>query len=121
MSRAIPGNIGLCKCAHSSSKALRWLNLRLRTSRELTLMVLWDVVSLGFVLTAISGLVAVHAAPPLATRQNISTLTAAQVAAYRPYTHYASTAYCQPANTLAWNCGGEAVSSFRFTSYCLLF
>ncbi|KAG6909905.1 hypothetical protein DXG01_014425 [Tephrocybe rancida] len=35
----------------------------------------------------------------------ITTLTAAQVAVFKPYSHYASTAYCAPANTLAWNCG----------------
>ncbi|KAF8075191.1 lipase [Lyophyllum atratum] len=63
--------------------------------------------TLGFVLSAVSGLVAVHAAPQLATRQSVSQLTAAQIAAYRPFTHYASTAYCQPASTLAWNCGAN--------------
>ncbi|GLB41588.1 putative alpha beta-hydrolase [Lyophyllum shimeji] len=70
--------------------------------------------SLGVVLTAISGLAAVQAAPSLAPRQSISTLTPAQVAAYKPYSFYAATAYCQPANTLAWNCGGNCNSNPSF-------
>jgi hypothetical protein len=47
------------------------------------------------------------AAPALEARQSVTTLSASQVNAYTPYTYYASTAYCRPANTLAWNCGGE--------------
>jgi len=54
-----------------------------------------------------SGLVMVLGAPPLAARQSISPLTAAQVSTFKPYTHYASTAYCKPAKTLAWSCGCE--------------
>ncbi|KAF5316579.1 hypothetical protein D9619_006735 [Psilocybe cf. subviscida] len=34
-----------------------------------------------------------------------TTLSASTVSTYKPYTYYASTAYCKPANTLAWNCG----------------
>ncbi|TFK17669.1 lipase [Coprinopsis marcescibilis] len=45
------------------------------------------------------------AAPTLEARQGVSTLTTAQVASYKPYTYYASAAYCAPANTRAWNCG----------------
>ena len=41
------------------------------------------------------------------TRQSISILSAAEIDAFAPFTHFASTAYCQPANTLAWNCGGK--------------
>lgn len=66
------------------------------------------MVATGLILSALFGPAIVWAAPPLATRQSISTLTAAQVAAFKPYTRYASSAYCMPANTLAWNCGGES-------------
>ncbi|KAF9466209.1 lipase [Collybia nuda] len=60
---------------------------------------------LRVILSALAGAALVSAAPPLVPRQSITTLTAAQVAAFRPYTWYASTAGCNPANTLAWNCG----------------
>ncbi|RDB18531.1 Lipase [Hypsizygus marmoreus] len=63
------------------------------------------MVGSGLFLSALLGSVAVSAAPSLVARQSISTLTAAQVTAYKPYTRYASSAYCKPANTLAWNCG----------------
>ncbi|GLB41589.1 putative lipase (class 3) [Lyophyllum shimeji] len=46
-------------------------------------------------------------APSLEARQSVTTLTAGQVAAYKPYSYYAASAYCQPASTLAWNCGGN--------------
>ncbi|PIL27931.1 hypothetical protein GSI_09966 [Ganoderma sinense ZZ0214-1] len=35
----------------------------------------------------------------------ITALSRAQIAALRPYAHYASTGYCSPASTLAWDCG----------------
>lgn len=40
-------------------------------------------------------------------RQSVSILTTAQIAAFRPLTYFASAAYCQPAATLLWNCGGR--------------
>ncbi|KAL0953903.1 hypothetical protein HGRIS_005070 [Hohenbuehelia grisea] len=46
-------------------------------------------------------------APALVTRQTISALSSSQIAAFRPFTFFASTAYCQPSNTLAWNCGAN--------------
>ncbi|KAF5379506.1 hypothetical protein D9615_006489 [Tricholomella constricta] len=63
------------------------------------------MVALGLVVSAVFGFTLVQAAPSLVGRQSISTLTAAQVSAFKPYTRYASTAYCNPANTKAWNCG----------------
>ncbi|KAJ2922655.1 hypothetical protein H1R20_g14447, partial [Candolleomyces eurysporus] len=41
----------------------------------------------------------------LGVRQSVLTLTAAEVSAFRPYTEYAAATYCEPENTLAWNCG----------------
>ncbi|KAG5653992.1 hypothetical protein H0H81_008574 [Sphagnurus paluster] len=55
----------------------------------------------------LAGSSAVQASPSLLTRQSISFLSASQIAAYRPYTYYASAAYCKPTNTLAWNCGAQ--------------
>ena len=62
--------------------------------------------TLSLALVALAAGLSVKAAPTLEGR-SITTLSAAQVSAYKPYTFYASTAYCNPANTLAWNCGGN--------------
>ncbi|KAI1789316.1 lipase [Ganoderma leucocontextum] len=56
------------------------------------------------------------AAPAAMKRQTgITALTPSQITAFRPYTHFASTGYCSPASTLAWNCGAncEANPSFK--------
>lgn len=44
----------------------------------------------------------------LEARQTITTLGSTQTASFKPYTLYASTAYCQPSATLTWSCGGES-------------
>ncbi|KAH6915706.1 lipase [Coprinopsis sp. MPI-PUGE-AT-0042] len=54
------------------------------------------------------------AAPVLEARQSTTTLTSAQVNAYKPYTYYAGSAYCKPANTLAWNCGTNCNANSGF-------
>lgn len=52
---------------------------------------------------------------PLQVRQStLTTLTSSAITAYRPYSYYASTGYCQPAATLAWNCGGAWCSQLMF-------
>ncbi|KAH7091709.1 alpha/beta-hydrolase [Auriculariales sp. MPI-PUGE-AT-0066] len=51
---------------------------------------------------ALAFVVAVSAAP---TRGSAVALQRAQIDAFAPYTHIASAGYCQPARTLAWNCG----------------
>ncbi|KAK0466790.1 alpha/beta-hydrolase [Desarmillaria tabescens] len=38
-------------------------------------------------------------------RQSVTTLTPEQVAAYKPYSYYASAGACQPSLTLNWTCG----------------
>ncbi|RXW22370.1 hypothetical protein EST38_g3495 [Candolleomyces aberdarensis] len=50
----------------------------------------------------------------LEARQSVSTLSAADVSAYKPYTWYAAAAYCEPAKTLAWNCGTRCTSNPSF-------
>ncbi|TEB21996.1 lipase [Coprinellus micaceus] len=52
--------------------------------------------------------------PVLEARQSVTTLSASQVAAYKPYTHYANAAYCPPAKTLAWDCGTRCSSNPTF-------
>jgi hypothetical protein len=44
----------------------------------------------------------------LEARQAVSTLSIAEIVAYKPYTWYAFAAYCKPANTLTWNCGSTS-------------
>lgn len=59
----------------------------------------------------------IAAVPAAVKRQSgISTLTQAQITAFRPYTHFASTAYCSPASTLAWNCGANCQANPSFKS-----
>jgi len=58
----------------------------------------------------------VYAAPtsPVVPRQIITALTAAQVAAFKPYSYYAASAYCQPSTTLAWSCGANCNANSGF-------
>ncbi|PFH50220.1 hypothetical protein AMATHDRAFT_193502 [Amanita thiersii Skay4041] len=57
-------------------------------------------------LSALCSVLAVRAAP-LERRQTITPLTSAQIAAFTPFTHFASTAYCQPSSTINWSCGAN--------------
>ncbi|KAF9231458.1 Alpha/Beta hydrolase protein [Melanogaster broomeanus] len=50
-------------------------------------------------------LVAVVVEASALVNQPIAALSASQIDFYTPYTNYASTAYCTPAETIAWNCG----------------
>lgn len=68
----------------------------------------------GLVFTALFAGLSINAAPALEERAGVTTLTAVQVASYKPYTFYAATAYCNPVNTLAWNCGGKLDIYVRF-------
>ncbi|KAF7317836.1 Lipase [Mycena kentingensis (nom. inval.)] len=51
------------------------------------------------------------AAPYLLARQAITQLSAAQIAAFKPFSFYAAASYCPPARTLAWDCGSVYVES----------
>ncbi|KAF8997861.1 Alpha/Beta hydrolase protein [Cyathus striatus] len=44
----------------------------------------------------------------------ITALPKAQIQPYKPFTHFASAAYCQPSNTLAWNCGADCKANSDF-------
>lgn len=61
------------------------------------------------------GALSAVALPTTMEERSSGTLTAAQVAAFKPYTYYAGAAYCAPAKTIAWNCGANcnARSSFK--------
>ncbi|KAF7317834.1 Lipase [Mycena kentingensis (nom. inval.)] len=69
------------------------------------------MLSLAFVLGLASF---AAAAPSLVARQSVSALSAAQVTAFKPYSFYASSAYCSPASTLAWNCGPNCAANPTF-------
>ncbi|KAI0642037.1 lipase [Trametes meyenii] len=76
---------------------------------------LWFGAALATV--ALSSLVA--AAPATTTRdldrrQSITTLSAAQIASFTPYTHYASTGYCSASTTINWSCGANCQANPQF-------
>ncbi|KAJ7291065.1 lipase [Mycena rebaudengoi] len=48
-----------------------------------------------------------RAVPALSARQAITVLSPAQVTAFKPYSFYAATGYCAPAQTLTWSCGAN--------------
>jgi len=54
------------------------------------------------------------ASPLVQPRQSITTLTASQIAAYKPYTNFAAAGYCSPSSTLAWNCGAKCSANSGF-------
>ena len=39
--------------------------------------------------------------------QSLPVLSGAEISSFRPFTFYASTAYCQPPQILSWQCGGQ--------------
>ncbi|KIM35591.1 hypothetical protein M413DRAFT_79247 [Hebeloma cylindrosporum] len=50
----------------------------------------------------------------LSKRQSITALTSAQIAAFKPFTHFASTAYCNPSTTKNWSCGANCAANPDF-------
>ncbi|KAI0037750.1 hypothetical protein FA95DRAFT_1529358, partial [Auriscalpium vulgare] len=39
--------------------------------------------------------------------ESITTLSTAQISAFKPFTFFASAAYCNPSVTLTWSCGAN--------------
>lgn len=88
---------------------------------------------------ALLALLAVLHAIPISTtptphrrQTNIAPIPLGEISSFKPYTWYASTAYCEPADTLAWDCGPncQANPSFKpiasggdgvVTQFCKLF
>lgn len=56
----------------------------------------------GFIFISLLASSIVNAAPP---NSGITPLTPSQVAAFKPFTLFASAAYCNPSTTLNWSCG----------------
>ncbi|KAK0489329.1 alpha/beta-hydrolase [Armillaria novae-zelandiae] len=73
--------------------------------------------TLTFVFLVLFSISRVSLAVPasLHARQGITVLTAAEITAFKPYTFFASTGYCEPDATLTWDCGSncEANSDFE--------
>ncbi|GJE91306.1 lipase family protein [Phanerochaete sordida] len=61
-----------------------------------------------------AALPAALAAPRLEARQSISALGTTTIESFKPYTFYASTAYCQPSATLTWTCGANCQANPSF-------
>ncbi|EKM50550.1 uncharacterized protein PHACADRAFT_263889 [Phanerochaete carnosa HHB-10118-sp] len=64
-------------------------------------------------MAAFLGLLAFAALLPTA-RQSITALSTTAIETFKPYTHYASTAYCQPSMTLKWTCGANCQANPSF-------
>lgn len=71
---------------------------------------------LNLVPTFLALTVGVQAFPTqqLDSRQAITTLSAAQIASFKPFTFFASTAYCKPAQTANWTCGANCNANPTF-------
>ena len=53
----------------------------------------------------------------IAKRQSITAISTAEIETFKPFTFFASAAYCQPANTLAWNCGANCDANSDFQPF----
>ncbi|KAI9440882.1 lipase class 3 family protein [Lactarius indigo] len=47
-------------------------------------------------------------------RQDITPLTTTQISSFAPFTHFASTAYCNPSTTINWTCGANCQANSDF-------
>ncbi|KAH9014453.1 lipase class 3 family protein [Lactarius pseudohatsudake] len=47
-------------------------------------------------------------------RQDITSLSTSQVSSFAPFTHFASTAYCNPSTTVNWSCGSNCQANPDF-------
>ncbi|KAF9466206.1 lipase class 3 family protein [Collybia nuda] len=73
------------------------------------------MVALGLIVA--STVLAAYAAPAsqlIQPRQAITTLTSSQIAAFRPFTLFASAGYCSPSSTLSWSCGANCNANAGF-------
>ena len=62
----------------------------------------WAIISLALINLAYASVV---------KRQNdITTLSSAMVNTFAPFTHFASTAYCNPSMTINWTCGSTSLT-----------
>lgn len=50
----------------------------------------------------------------LEARQSIAPISTSEINSFPPYAWFASTAYCKPSSTLAWNCGTNCDNNADF-------
>ncbi|THH17777.1 hypothetical protein EW146_g3109 [Bondarzewia mesenterica] len=62
------------------------------------------------------GFLTTRADGTLNKRQSITPLTQNQISAFKPFTYYASTAYCAPSATLTWSCGANCDANPGFVT-----
>ncbi|TDL26724.1 alpha/beta-hydrolase [Rickenella mellea] len=71
--------------------------------------------ALRLLLSTLFSLIAtVRSAPLLGARQSITALSSTQISSFKPFTFFASTAYCQPSTTLTWSCGANCAANVGF-------
>ena len=49
----------------------------------------------------------------LLRRQSITQLSTTQISKFKPFTFFASAAYCDPSTTIDWSCGGQLLYSIH--------
>jgi len=82
-------------------------------SRTLLLVLLW---SIFFAVGVNGGVLKARGSSPYlpvmkkAVARSLPVLSSAEVSSFRPFSFYASTAYCQPSQILSWQCGGRFLS-----------
>ncbi|KAI0364330.1 lipase [Pilatotrama ljubarskyi] len=69
---------------------------------------------LGALILATFSVACAVALPSSGSQRAATLLPPDQVSAFKPYSHYASTAFCQPASTLSWTCGANCDSNPSF-------
>ncbi|KAI5123194.1 hypothetical protein M0805_003961 [Coniferiporia weirii] len=63
---------------------------------------------------ALSSATSLLASPLNSKRQSITTLSSSQVSAFKPYSYFASAAYCAPNTTINWSCGDNCNGNAGF-------
>ncbi|KAJ7282091.1 Alpha/Beta hydrolase protein, partial [Mycena rebaudengoi] len=71
----------------------------------------WAILQIGLFVIVFAGTAV--AAPHSTSNPSIKTISTSQVASYRPYTHFASAAYCS-SNMTRWSCGADCSANADF-------
>lgn len=70
--------------------------------------------TLGLSLLIFATVVQAAPAPEIKSRQAITALSSNQIHAFKPFTFYASTGYCNPSQTATWSCGANCEANPTF-------
>ena len=72
-------------------------------------------ISIAVILALLAVVRAITTSSMLQGRQtSITPIPLTKISSFKPYTWYASTAYCEPVNTLAWDCGPNCQANPSF-------